>query len=75
MAIEKVIAKRTLNLYVVNGTNADGSEKLKAHSFAKVKDSASNEDVYAVATAIGGLMETPVVEIGITEKSTLTEVL
>ena len=75
MAIEKVIAKRTLNLYVVNGTNADGSKKLKAHSFAKVKDSASNEDVYAVATAIGGLMETPVVEVGVTEKTTLTEVM
>ena len=75
MAIEKVIAKRTLNLYVVNGTNADGSEKLKAHSFANVKDAAAIEDVHAVATAIGGLMETPVVEIGITEKSTLTEVL
>lgn len=75
MAIEKTVARRTLNLYTVNGTNADGSEKLKAHSFAKVKDSASAEDIYAVASAIGGLMNSPVVEVALTERCTLSEVM
>ena len=75
MAIEKVIARRTLSVYVVDGTNGDGSEKLKAHSFSKVKDTASDEDVYAVASALGGLMSKPVSDVTITEKSTLTEVM
>ena len=75
MAIEKVIARRTLSVYVVDGTNGDGSEKLKAHSFSKVKDTASGEDVVAVASALGGLMSRPVGDVRITGRSTVTEVM
>ena len=48
MAIEKVVAKRTLGIYVKDGVKADGTDKLKAHNYGGVKDTATDEDIFAV---------------------------
>ena len=53
MAIEKVMAKRTLGIYV--------------------KDTASDEDLFAVGQSLSTLMAKDLVEVTITEKSTLTQ--
>ena len=75
MSIEKVMARRTLGISVKDGLNGDGTDKLKNYSFSKLKDTAPDADVFAVATAIGGLMNKEVAEVTITEKSTLSEVM
>ena len=75
MAIEKSMAKRTLSINVKDGVNSDGSDKTKACNYGKVKADAAPENIFAVATAMGGLMSKEVVDITITEKSTLTDVM
>ena len=38
MAIEKVMARRTLGISVKDGMNADGTDKLKTYSYSKLKE-------------------------------------
>ena len=73
MAIEKVMAKRTLGIYVKDGVKADGTDKLKAHNYGGVKDTATDEDIYAVVQSLSTLMAQDMGEVAITEKSTLTQ--
>ena len=73
MAIEKVMARRTLGISVKDGMNADGTDKLKTYSYSKLKDTAA--DALAVGKALGSLMNSEVAEVIVTEKSTLTEVM
>ena len=73
MAVEKSLAKRSMAINVKDGVNADGTDKLKACNSGKIKEAASVEDIFAVGTAMGGLMAKEVVEITVTEKSTLTQ--
>ena len=74
MAIEKVVAKRTLGIYVKDGVKADGTDKLKAHNYScGVKDTATDEDIFAVGQSLSTLMAKDLVEVAITEKSTLTQ--
>ena len=75
MAIEKTMAKRTMSINVKDGVNTDGTDKVKACNYGKVKAEATPENIFAVATAMGGLMSKEVVDITITEKSTLTDVM
>ena len=75
MAIEKTIAKRTLNINVKDGVTTSGADKFKAHNYPNVKDDASVEDVFAVGTAIAGLIDKELSDISITEKAVLTEVM
>ena len=73
MAIEKVMAKRTLGIYVKDGVKADGTDKLKAHNYSGVKDTATDENIFAVGQSLSTLMAKDLVEVAITEKSTLTQ--
>lgn len=73
MAVQQTISKRTLNLYVKDGVNTDGSDSLKTKTYSKIKAGASAEDILAVAEAIGGLMVNEVAEVALTEKSLLAE--
>ena len=75
MAIEKVMARRTLGISVKDGMNADGTDKMKTYSYSKLKDTAADADVLAVGKALGSLMNSEVAEVIVTEKSTLTEVM
>ena len=60
MAIEKVMARRTLGISVKDGMNADGTDKLKTYSYSKLKDTAADVDVLAVGKALGSLMNSEV---------------
>ena len=75
MAIEKTIAKRTMNINVKDGFTASGTDKFKAHNYPNVKDTAADADIFAVGTAIAGLINKELVDITVTEKSMLSEVL
>ena len=73
MAIEKVVAKRTLGIYVKDGVKADGTDKLKAHNYGGVKDTATDEDSFAVGQSRSTLMAKDLVEVAITDRATLTQ--
>ena len=75
MAIEKAIAKRTLSINVKDGVTTSGADKFKAHNYPNVKDTAADADIFAVGTAIAGLINKELVDITVTEKSMLSEVL
>ena len=75
MAIEKSLAKRTLSVNVKDGVNSDGSDKIKACNNSKIKADATVENIHAAGTALGSLMAQEVVDIALTEKATLTEVM
>ena len=75
MAIEKAIAKRTLAINVKDGVTTSGADKFKAHNYPNVKEAAADADVYAVGTAIAGLINKELSDISITETAILTEVL
>ena len=75
MAIEKSLAKRTLSVNVKDGVNSDGSDKIKACNYSKIKADATVENIFAAVTALGSLMAQEVVDIALTEKATLTEVM
>ena len=73
MAIEKVVAKRTLGIYVKDGVKADGTDKLKAHNYGGVKDTATDEDIFAVVQSLCSLLSKDLVEVAITDRATLTQ--
>ena len=73
MAIEKVMAKRTLGIYVKDGLKADGTDKLKAHNYGGVKDTATEENYFAVEQSLSTLMAKDLVEVAITDRATLTQ--
>ena len=75
MAIEKAIAKRTLSINVKDGVTTSGADKFKAHNYPNVKDTAADADIFAVGTAIAGLINKELSDISITEKSMLSEVI
>ena len=73
MAIEKVVAKLTLGIYVKDGVTADGTDKLKAHNYGGVKHAATDEDLVAVGQRLSTLMAMDLVEVAITDRATLTQ--
>ena len=68
MPITKSIEKRSLILNVEDGYNDDGSVKTKARTYNKIKASASDEAIAAVASALGGLMANQVHSVNLSEK-------
>ena len=68
MPITKTIEKRSLILNVEDGYNDDGSVKTKARTYNKIKASASDEAIAAVASALGGLMANQVHSVNLSEK-------
>ena len=51
--------------------DSTGKTKVKSKTFSNVKHSASNEDVYEVASAIESLQQYPVLEIAKIDNTTL----
>ena len=51
--------------------DSTGKTKVKSKTFSNVKHSASNEDVYEVASAIEPLQQYPVLEIAKIDNTTL----
>jgi hypothetical protein len=53
----------TLQLKVKTGTDERGNDLMAAQSYRRVKASAMDSDLYAVAQSIGSLESTPVVSV------------
>ncbi|CEP68839.1 Protein of unknown function DUF1659 [Moorella glycerini] len=60
MAVISTPLATTLRLQVQTGTDATGQPVYRVRSYSRVKPSASDQDVYDVAQAIGSLQVHPV---------------
>lgn len=55
MAVNNVAQGTVLSIKVQTGTNASGSPTYKSLHFSGVKASATDADLYAIASSLGGL--------------------
>lgn len=53
----------TLQLKVKTGIDESGNDLVSTQSFRRVKSSAADSDLYAVAQTIGSLESTPIVSV------------
>lgn len=53
----------TIQLVYADGKNANGKDKTKTIKFSKVDTAASDDSIYAVATALAGLMTVTITDI------------
>ena len=73
MATERKVIKRSLNLYVEDGVNNDGSQKIKLQTYNGLKEDATDEDILEVADAIASLKSKTVQQVVVSEKVELVE--
>lgn len=63
MAVNAVSQDSKIKLNLDGGVDQNGKQIVKSKTYSKVKATATNEDVYSVATALTGLQKLPVVSI------------
>ena len=73
MATERNVIKSSLNLYVEDGVNNDGSQKIKLQTYNGLKEDATDEDILEVADAIASLKSKTVQQVVVSEKVELVE--
>lgn len=73
MAISKNILSKNLVVNAEAGMDASGNIKFKAYSFSGVNQAATNDAIYAVGTALAGLMNGEAESICVVEKVELLE--
>jgi len=73
MAAVMNVVKRTLNISIARGTNADGNLVSKSYVYSNIKPDAEPDKVLAVGKAMGGLFDNDITGLVVTERSTLTE--
>lgn len=61
--INSTNVKSTLAIRYLAGQDEKGKDVFRVQRLQKVKPSATDEDVFAVATALGNLLENPSVEV------------
>ncbi|PRR72113.1 hypothetical protein CPAL_16000 [Clostridium thermopalmarium DSM 5974] len=61
--INSTNVKSTLAIKYLAGQDKNGKDVFKTQRFQNVKPSASDSDVFDVATALGNLLENPDVEV------------
>ena len=71
MAVVNNKISSAIVLYYSVGVNDDGSPITKGQRFSKVKINANDEDVHAVAKAIGEVLKNSITSIGIESKGIL----
>lgn len=73
MAITESVVKRSMIINVEDSTS--GENKTKARTFNGIKPEAQVDKIHSAATALGGLMEEPVVSVMVNNKVKLSESL
>ena len=73
MAAVMNVVKRTLNVSIARGENADGNPVSKSYVYSNIKPDAEPDKVLAVGKALGGLFDNDMTGLAVTERSTLTE--
>ncbi|WP_026882486.1 DUF1659 domain-containing protein [Clostridium akagii] len=72
MATSSAISKSTLQINYKTGQNANGKDVIKSDKFPKLNSAVTNDDIYAVAAALGTLLIYPVVSIERVDNNVIT---
>lgn len=72
MAINSTHAETTMAVFYQVGATEGGTPIIRRKTLAKVKESATDDDIYAVAMALFNLLAYPVTEIRRNNSYTLT---
>jgi len=73
MAVAMNVVKRTLNVSISRGEDADGNPVSKSYTYSNVKPDAEPAKIMAVGKALGGLFDNDMTGLVVVERSTLTE--
>jgi hypothetical protein len=73
MAAVMNVVKRSLNISIARGRNADGKLVSKNYVYSNIKPDAEPDKVLAVGKALGGLFDNDMTGLVIAERATLTE--
>lgn len=73
MAAIMNVEKRTLNVSISRGQDADGNSVSKSYTYSNVKPDAEPAKILAVGKALGGLFDNEITGLGVVERSSLTE--
>ena len=73
MAAVMNVIKRTLNIAIARGQDADGNMVTKSYTYSNVKPDAEPEKVMAVGKALGGLFDNDITGLVVVERASLTE--
>ncbi len=72
MAVEKIITSKALTLAFYS-VDAEGKSTTTKKTFSNVAPNATEENIYAVAMAIGNVLEKAMDEVRITDTSKIQE--
>ena len=72
MATNSTIAHSTLQINYKAGQNTNGKDLIKSDKFPKLNPKVTDDDIYAVATALGALLSYPVVSIAKIDNNVIT---
>ena len=73
MAVVANVLKRSLNISIVRGQDADGNTVTKSYTYSNVKPDAEPDKVYAVGKALGGLFDNDMTGVVVVERTSLSE--
>ncbi|MBQ3366671.1 MAG: DUF1659 domain-containing protein [Acidaminococcaceae bacterium] len=73
MAAVMNVIKRTLNIGIARGEDADGNLVTKSYAYSNVKPDAEPAKILAVGKALGGLFDNDITGFVVVERSILTE--
>ena len=73
MAVVANVLKRSLNISIVRGQDADGNTVTKSYTYSNVKPDAEPDKVYAVGKALGGLYDNDMTGVVVVERTSLSE--
>ena len=73
MAATMNVVKRSLNISISRGEDADGNPVSKSYTYANVKPDAEPAKILAVGKALGGLFDNDITGLVVVERSALTE--
>lgn len=73
MAATMNVIKRSLNISISRGEDADGNPVSKSYTYSNVKPDAEPDKILAVGKALGGLFDNDITGLVVIERSALTE--
>jgi hypothetical protein len=71
MATNSTKVHSAMILKFKNGVDTSGKDIIKNQSFSKVKVTATDDEILAVGTALGGLLAFPLVDVSRQDQSTI----
>ena len=73
MAAVMNVTKRTLNVSILRGQDAEGNSVTKNYVYSNVKPDVEPDKLLAVGKALGGLFDNDITGLNIVERATLAE--